>query len=61
MKFFVWDDPYLFKYYADQVFRRCIFDNEVRSVLFSVMTRHVGGISVGGTLQPKFFSLGSID
>ena len=25
------DDPYLFKYYPDQLFRRCISDNEVSS------------------------------
>jgi len=33
VKFFVWDDPYLFKYCSDLVFRRCIPDHEVRSVL----------------------------
>ena len=33
VKFFIWNDPYLFKYYSDQVFRRCILDQEVRSVL----------------------------
>ena len=33
VKFIVWDDPYLFKYCSDQMFRRCIPDHEVRSVL----------------------------
>jgi len=33
VKLFVVDDPYLFKYCFDQVFRRCIPDHEVRSVL----------------------------
>jgi len=33
VKFFVWDDPHLFKYYSDKMFRRCIPDHEVRSVL----------------------------
>jgi len=33
VKFLVWDDLYLFKYCSGQVFRRCIFDNEVRSVV----------------------------
>jgi hypothetical protein len=28
-----WDDPYLFKYCPDQIFRRCIPDNEVSSVI----------------------------
>ncbi|XP_073034719.1 uncharacterized protein [Primulina eburnea] len=29
VKNFYWDDPYLFKYCPDQIFRRCIPDNEV--------------------------------
>ncbi|XP_073273286.1 uncharacterized protein [Primulina huaijiensis] len=29
VKKFYWDDPYLFKYCPDQIFRRCIPDNEV--------------------------------
>ena len=28
-----WDDPYLFKYCPDQIFQRCIPDNEVSSVI----------------------------
>jgi hypothetical protein len=30
---FYWDDPYLFKYCPNQIYRRCIFDNEVSSVI----------------------------
>jgi len=33
VKFFIWGDPYLFKCCYDQLFRRCIPDNKVRSVL----------------------------
>ena len=33
VKFFYWDSPYLFKYCLDQIFRRCVRDNEVSSVL----------------------------
>ena len=33
VKNFYWDDLYLFKYYPDQIFRRCIPDNEVSSVI----------------------------
>jgi hypothetical protein len=33
VKNFYWDDPYLFKYYPDQIFQRCIPDNEVSSVI----------------------------
>jgi len=43
MKFFVWDDPYLFKRCADQVFRRCIPDNEVRNVLSFCRDQACGG------------------
>jgi len=30
---FYWDDPYLFKYCPDQIFQRCIANNEVSSVI----------------------------
>jgi len=33
VKNFYWDDLYLFKYCPDQIFRRCIPDNEVSSVI----------------------------
>jgi len=33
MRFFAWDDPYLFKYCYDQFFIRHVLDHEMRSVL----------------------------
>jgi hypothetical protein len=33
VKSFYWDDPYLFKYCPDQIFWRCILNNEVSSVI----------------------------
>jgi len=33
MKNFYWDDPNLFKYCPDQIFQRCIPDNEVSSII----------------------------
>jgi hypothetical protein len=33
VKNFYWDDPNLFKNCLDQIFRRCIPDNEVNSVI----------------------------
>ncbi|XP_058105434.1 uncharacterized protein LOC131248925, partial [Magnolia sinica] len=30
---FFWDDPYLFKYYPDQILRRCVPDDEYQSVI----------------------------
>ena len=32
-KYFIWDDPYLWKLCSDQVIRRCIPDHETDSVL----------------------------
>jgi hypothetical protein len=40
---FYWDDPYLFKYYPDQIFRRCIPDNEVSSVIKFCHSEACGG------------------
>jgi len=33
MQNFYWDDPYLFKYYPDQIFQKSIPDNKVSSVI----------------------------
>ena len=33
VKNFYWDDPYLFKYCPDQIFQRCVLENEIRSVI----------------------------
>lgn len=43
VKFFYWDDPYLFKYCPDQIVRRCIPDQEVRSVLSFCHDQACGG------------------
>ena len=32
-KYFVWDDPYLWKHCADQVIKRCVPENEIISIL----------------------------
>jgi hypothetical protein len=43
VKNFYWDDPYLFKYYPDQIFRRCIPDNEVSNVIKFFHSEACGG------------------
>jgi hypothetical protein len=40
---FFWDDPYLYKYGADQIIRRCIPEDEVHSVIFFCHTEACGG------------------
>jgi len=33
VQIFYWEDPYLFKYYPDKIFQRCIPDNEISNVI----------------------------
>ena len=43
VKNFYWDDPYLFKYCPDQIFQKCIPDNEVSIVINIYHTEACGG------------------
>ena len=43
VKNFYWDDPYLFKYCSDQIFRRCIPDDEVSKVIQFCHSEACGG------------------
>ena len=58
VKFFFWDDPYLFKYYSDQVFRSCIPDHEVRSVLSFYHDQACGGHFGGKKTAAKILQCG---
>jgi hypothetical protein len=40
---FYWDDPYLFKYCPNQIYQRCILDNEVSSVMKFYHSEACGG------------------
>ena len=40
---FYWDGPYLFKYYPNQIYQRCILDNEVSSVMKFCHSKACGG------------------
>ena len=33
VKYYVWDDPYLWRFGSDQVIRRCVLDHEIHSIL----------------------------
>ncbi|GKD12902.1 reverse transcriptase domain-containing protein [Tanacetum coccineum] len=43
VKHYFWDDPYLFKICADQVIRRCVFDQEVIDILTACHNGPTGG------------------
>jgi len=32
-KYYVWDEPYLWKFYGDQIIRHCVDDSEFHSIL----------------------------
>ncbi|KAM1157126.1 hypothetical protein ACFX2B_027540 [Malus domestica] len=42
-RFYVWDDPYLWKYCPDQVIRRCVHDSEFNAILTFCHTYACGG------------------
>ncbi|GJS57233.1 uncharacterized protein Tco_0652017 [Tanacetum coccineum] len=42
-KYYVWDDPYLWKHCSDQVIRRCVNDNEIQSILKFCHSHVCGG------------------
>jgi len=47
-KYYVWDEPYLWKFCGDQMIRRCVGDSEVHSILTLC---HVS--ESGGHFEPK--------
>ncbi|CAN6677822.1 unnamed protein product [Malus baccata var. baccata] len=42
-RFYVWDDPYLWKFCPDQIIRRCVHDSECHSILSFFHTYACGG------------------
>ena len=53
VKFYTWDDPYLFKYYSDQIVRRCVPDNEIMSILSFCHNQAYGRHFSGKTTAAK--------
>nr|GFA00774.1 reverse transcriptase domain-containing protein [Tanacetum cinerariifolium] len=43
VKHYFWDDPFLFKTYADQVIRRCVADKEAVDILTACHSGPIGG------------------
>nr|GEZ01834.1 reverse transcriptase domain-containing protein [Tanacetum cinerariifolium] len=43
VKHYFWDDPFLFKIYADQVIRRCVHDQKAVDILKACHNRPTGG------------------
>jgi hypothetical protein len=58
VKNFYWDDPYLFKYCPDQIFQRCIPNNEVSSVIKFYHSKACGGHFPSKTTTAKILQSG---
>ena len=60
VKYYFWEEPYLFKKCADQMIRRCVAEDEVQKILYYCHSALSGG-HFGGTriatkvLQAEFF------
>nr|GFB34624.1 reverse transcriptase domain-containing protein [Tanacetum cinerariifolium] len=58
VKHYFWDDPYLFKIYADQVIRRCVSGQEAIDILKACHFRPTGGHHGPNYTAKKVFELG---
>nr|GEZ11512.1 reverse transcriptase domain-containing protein [Tanacetum cinerariifolium] len=58
MKHYFWDDPFLFKIYADQVIRRCVHGQEAIYILKAYHYRPIGGHHGPNYIAKKVFDLG---
>ncbi|GKA11851.1 reverse transcriptase domain-containing protein [Tanacetum coccineum] len=53
VKHYSWDDPYLFRIYADQVIRRCVYGQEAVDILTACHNGLIGDIMVPTTALKK--------
>nr|GEW87969.1 reverse transcriptase domain-containing protein [Tanacetum cinerariifolium] len=60
VKHYFWDDPYLFKIYADQVIRRCVHGQEAVDILTACHNVPTGGHHGANLTAKKVFDYGKI-
>ncbi|GJT02201.1 reverse transcriptase domain-containing protein [Tanacetum coccineum] len=58
VKHYFWDDPFLFKIYADQVIRRCVHGNEALEILSACHNGPTGGHHGANLTAKKIFDSG---
>nr|GFA37963.1 reverse transcriptase domain-containing protein [Tanacetum cinerariifolium] len=58
VKHYFWDDPFLFKIYADQVIRRCVLGQEAIDILKACHYRPTGGHHGPNYIANKVFDSG---
>ena len=57
-RFYIWDYPYLFKIGADNLLRRCVTQEEVKSILWHFHNSPCGGHYGGDKIVAKVFQSG---
>nr|GEY12513.1 reverse transcriptase domain-containing protein [Tanacetum cinerariifolium] len=58
VKHYFWDDPFLFKIFADQVIRRCVHGKEALDILIACHNRPTGGHHGANLTANKIFDSG---
>ncbi|GKF98578.1 hypothetical protein Tco_0297361, partial [Tanacetum coccineum] len=58
VKHYFWDDPFLFKIYADQMIRRCVHGKEARNILEACHNGPTGGHHGENLTAKKVFDAG---
>nr|GFA17808.1 reverse transcriptase domain-containing protein [Tanacetum cinerariifolium] len=58
VKHYFWDNPYLFKIYADQVIRRCVHGQEAVDILMACHNGPIGGHHGANFIAKKVFDSG---
>ena len=58
IKYYFWDEPYLFRSYADGIIRRCVFGNESRKILEHCHNGPTGGHHGAHYTAKKIFDIG---
>jgi hypothetical protein len=58
VKTFFWDDPYLFKYYPDQIIRRCISKHDQSNVISFCHDHACGGHFSANKIAAKILQCG---
>nr|GFA62172.1 reverse transcriptase domain-containing protein [Tanacetum cinerariifolium] len=58
VKYYFWDDPFLFKIYADQVIRRCVHGKEALDILEACHNGPTGGHHGANLTAKKIFDAG---
>jgi len=57
-RFYIWDDPYLFKIGADNLLRRCVTQEEAKSILWHFHNSPCGGHYGGDKTATKVLQSG---